>query len=344
MKKIFFTIITLSCIYSCIDPINLLNSENSKTMLVIDARMVKFKDKGSVFVDLIQSSFNTDRSFGYIADEVSVVNASGAKLVLDRTSIGRYSAVETPAFKFTYGDKYKIRVFNNNGEVYESAFEELTPTPAINKTSFKYTGPSLNKENNLFVSVNTTVSSGQKNKILKWDVSKTYLLTDQAWGAPLGKKCYITDKVDKLQVVMVDGGKVENNKPIDLVVTEKIADDQFAEGTYFTVVQEAIDLKTQNYFTAYNNLVQREGNIFETPPGSLPTNFLCISDSTKLVTGFFYAVQQDTARIYIDPSDVGSPARLCPVPPNEASDCPIPHCCNCLRTKGSSTSKPSFWR
>ena len=110
MKKIFFIIISLSCIYSCIDPINLLNSENSKTLLVIDARMVKFKDKGSVFVDLIQSSFNTDRSFGYIADEVSVVNASGAKLVLDRTSIGRYSAVETPAFKFTYGDKYKISI------------------------------------------------------------------------------------------------------------------------------------------------------------------------------------------------------------------------------------------
>lgn len=344
MNKLLIIALSIILFAKCVDKIDLLNPENARTMLVIDARMVKHKDVGRVYVDLIQSSFNTDRSFGFIADEVSVINTAGNKLILNRDAIGRYSISETSAFKFTYGQKYKIRVFINNGPVYESAFAELNPSPTINSGKFRYTGISANKEDNLFVSVNTTVNSTITNKVLKWDIIKAYQLTDQQFGGPLGKTCYITEKLDKGKVALIDSRSIENNKPVDLVVTQKLVDHQFAEGTYFTIVQEAIDLNTEKYFIAFNNLVQREGNIFETPPGMLPTNFKCVNDSTKLVTGYFYASQQDTVRIQVKPSDVGSPARQCPVPPNEASDCPVLNCCNCLLAKGSSRTRPSYWR
>ena len=338
---IFAVTISLS---RCIDPINLLNSENAKTMLVIDAKISKYKENGKIAVDLIQSSLDTKRSFGFIADEVSVINSSGNKLLLNRNEIGRYSAVETPAFKFTYGEKYKIRIAVTGGDTYESAFAELSQAPLISSAGFKYTGIAQNKTNNLLVTVTTTINSNLKNKILKWDVIKSYQLTEQPFGSPPGKICYVTAKEDKREIRTLDGRNIENNVPISLAVTEKLADYQYAEGAYITIIQEAIDQNTQKYFIAYNNLVQREGNLFETPPGALPTNFKCISDSTKLVIGYFYATQQDTARFFISPTSVGSPAKLCPVPPNEASNCPISQCCNCLNVTGSSRIKPPFWR
>lgn len=344
MKNLVTILLLAFSLTRCIDPINLLTSENAKTMLVIDAKISKYKDHGKIAVDLIQSSLDTRRSFGFIADEVSVINSSGDKLLLNRDEIGRYSANETTAFKFIYGEKYKVRIAITGGDTYESVFAEMNQSPLIGTVAFKYTGIAKDKTNNLIVSVNTTINSSLKNKILKWDVIKSYQLTEQPFGSPPGRICYVTTKEDRREVRTLDGRKIENNKPFDFIVTEKLIDYEYAEGTYFTIVQEAIDVNTQNYFIAYNNLVQREGNIFETPPGPLPTNFKCITDSTKLVTGYFYATQQDSARIFISPSAVGAPERLCPKPPNEASDCPFYQCCNCINIKGSSRIKPPFWR
>ena len=344
MNRIILILIVAFSFTRCIDPINLLTSENAKTMLVIDAKISKYKDNGKISVDLIQSSLDTRRSFGFIADEVAVLNGAGNKLILNRTEIGRYSANETSLFKFTYGEKYKVRVAITGGDTYESAFSELNQAPVISTAGFKYSGIAKDKTTNLVVSINTTISSNLKNKILKWDVIKTYQITEQPFGGPPGKICYVTTKEDIREVRTLDGRKIENNKPFDFIITEKLVNHEYAEGTYFTIVQEAIDVNTQNYFIAYNNLVQREGNIFETPPGPLPTNFKCITDTTKLVTGYFYASQQDSARIFISPSAVGAPERLCPKPPNEASDCPFYQCCNCINVKGSSRVKPPFWR
>lgn len=337
-------ILTAISLAHCVDKINLLNTDNARSMLVIDARMVKYKEKGLVMVDLIQSSLNTDRSFGFIADEVSLINASGNKLVIDRYAIGRYATSETPTFKFIYGEKYKIRVFNNNGDVYESSWAELNQSPVINKASFDYSEQNDNNKENLSLFVNTTINSNLKNKIIKWDVVQTYQFTEQKYGGIKGKICYIPEKLDKTNIKFIDGRVVEKDKPIDFLVSKKGVNYYYAEGSYFTIVQEAIDLNVQRYYTAYNNLVQREGNIFETPPGMLPTNFKCVSDSTKLVSGYFYATQQDTIRIFVSPNDVGTPARLCPIPPNEASDCPVAACCNCLNAKNSTAAKPFYWK
>ncbi len=341
MKKIIIMSMSILFLSKCVDPINLINDENAKTVLVIDAKMIKYKETGRILVDLIQSSFNTDRSFAFIADEVSVINSAGNKLVLNRYAIGRYSANETASFKFTYGQKYKIRVFNNNGDTYESSFEELYPSPSIQKTSFKY--EPVVKEG-LSLSVNTTLNNENKNKILKWDLFQVFKMTEQKFGGPNLRTCYFSNTLNKTKVSLIDANNLEVNKALDLTVVKDIVDHEYSEGSYITIVQQAIDKKAQSYFIAYNNLVQREGNIFETPPGALPTNFKCVSDTTKLVTGYFFATQQDTARIFLSPDQLGNPSRLCPIPPNEASDCPAVQCCNCLLFKNASLVRPSYWR
>jgi hypothetical protein len=221
MKKIIIMSMSILFLSKCVDPINLINDENAKTVLVIDAKMIKYKETGRILVDLIQSSFNTDRSFAFIADEVSVINSAGNKLVLNRYAIGRYSANETASFKFTYGQKYKIRVFNNNGDTYESSFEELYPSPSIQKTSFKYE-PGVKE--GLSLSVNTTLNNENKNKILKWDLFQVFKMTEQKFGGPNLRTCYtiVQQAIDKkAQSYFIAYTTLSKEKEIYLIIIQK---------------------------------------------------------------------------------------------------------------------------
>jgi hypothetical protein len=341
---IFFLIISLNI--RCVDPIDLVDSDQAISMLVINGKISKTNKKGYVAVDLIQSTFNTDRSFGVTASEVAVINEKGEKLVLEKLQIGRYEASETAAFPFVYGKLYKISVVNGK-DIYESNFMELNTSPLIQNSALNFT-PKIDENKGttgkLAISINTVFKESDKNKFLKWELLRSYQLTEQEFSGPLGRKCYVlNNKDDKLNEKLLDGRDFNVNKPFDFVVTDRSVDNLFAEGTYYTIIQEAVDFSTFKYFQAYNNLVQREGNIFETPPGPMPTNFRCVSDSTKLVNGYFYATQQDTSRIFIDPSKVGNPKRLCPVPPVEFNACPVVQCCDCLKLKNGTIRKPFYW-
>jgi hypothetical protein len=346
MIRIVIFLLSFSFLIRCVDPIDLVDQEQSISMLVINGKITKTSLTGYAAVDLIQSTFLTDRSFGVTASEVAVVNSKGEKLILDKIVIGRYGAKETAAFPFIYGEKYKISVINGK-DVYESEFMELNRVPKILSSTFNFT-PKIDEKSgtigDINISINTSFTENNPSKFLRLEPIRSYQLTEQNLGSPAGKTCYVLDNKDeKLNEKLFDSRGYEVNKPINFTVSERSVNHLFAEGAYYTIIQEALDFQTFKYYKAYNNLVQREGNIFETPPGPMPTNFKCISDSTKLVNGYFYATQQDTSRLYIDPEKVGRPARLCPVPPNEASNCPVLQCCDCLKLKNSTIKKPAYW-
>ena len=64
---------------SCIDKIDLLTSETAKSVVVIDGKIAKYKNEGSVTLSIFQSSFDTDRPFGLSVDEASVIDSKGNK-------------------------------------------------------------------------------------------------------------------------------------------------------------------------------------------------------------------------------------------------------------------------
>lgn len=346
MLRTIIFILSMGIFVRCVDPIDLVDKEQAISMLIINAKISKTNKTGRAEVDLIQSTFLTDRSFGVTATEVAVVNKDGKKLILDRIQIGRYVANESISFPFVVGDRYKISVINGK-DVYESSMMELLPAPKIQSSNFVFT-PKIDEQRgttgNIALKVSTSFDDIHKNKFLKWEVLRSYQMTEQEFGDPPRRNCYILDnKDDKLNEKLLDGRDFSVNKSFDYIVAERSVNNLFAEGTYYTIIQEALDFPTYKYHIAYNNLVQREGNIFETPPGPMPTNFRCVSDTTKLVNGYFYATQQDTTRIFIDPTQVGSPKRLCPVPPVESNSCPVVQCCDCLKLKNGTIRKPFYW-
>jgi hypothetical protein len=87
--------------------------------------------------------------------------------------------------------------------------------------------------------------------------------------------------------------------------------------------------------------------MFEAPVGKLETNFRNANEGIKdEIFGYFYATSREVIRVYIDPSEVGNPASICPWTGrvNPGRGCNIPEiCCDCSLLKGSSTVKPEYW-
>ncbi|MBK8700359.1 MAG: DUF4249 family protein [Saprospiraceae bacterium] len=348
-------LLTLSMIWfsACLDKIDLDIPSEYDNALVVQGGLVRVGDHAEISVQMRLISDEKGQSRVIRADKALVSNDKGQEVELTLNEEGFYvkSIKAGDGFNIDYGTAFGIYVKSFDGEEYQSTFKILKPTPEIEKIAFRsVTRQVVNNLNQLdsaefvglFVDTDVINPAGEKS-LLKFDIINSYRYTDQLMGFPPNKVCYVTARADLKNVQLYDGKKALETKLTDFPVYEKRLDYVFSEGYVGTVVQQAIDQETFDYFTQVNELNNREGNIYESPAGRIITNIQNILHPEKKAYGYFYAVSQDTARIGFLPELVGSPARECPVPPSETTPCPVRSCCDCLTLKGASLHKPAFW-
>lgn len=344
MNNYIFTILTILSLSSCLDTINLDIPLSIEESFVVQGILTKNGDTGLVNIFTNLSSKQAQPTRPVRVKSVFLYNDMEQKVELTESGDGKYTAVITDSdlFRFDTGMSFKCKIIDINGDAFESSLKLLPPTPKISEIKFILKSDGIASAD---VLVSTSLSSlKDESRIFKWDVIQSYKLTEQLEGFEPGRSCYVTTPVEILEIPLFDARNNNKAEISNLIVSSRKIDYHFSEGYYSTVVQQTIDAETYNYFFAYNNLVVREGNIFEPPAGTIPTNIKCITNPKKLTAGYFYAVEQDTARIFIDPSNVGNPSRQCPMPPGEMNPCPTRACCDCLSLKGSSLFKPHFWK
>ena len=338
-RNSFLALLTCFTITSCLDQVDLNIPLEATDGLVFQGGMVKVGDQ--VKVTLVVRFLTNVGGVSEISKlkEAYIENDKGQLLELSfEKAAHRIVTTSTPAFEINLGMKFRFKGAAVNDRKYESDWMTLNETPKIE--SLKYTIEDF-KSLTFQISTKTIDDAGQR-KIMKWDIENNYKLTDQLWGSPPGKLCYVTSKADLRKVKMLDTRESTDDRLDDFTVYGKNVDYLLSEGYYFTVIQQALDEKSYNYFQQVNELNQREGNIYEPPAGEIISNIRELSGSSKAY-GFFYVVEQDTSRIYISPEEAGNPARQCPVEPTEIDPCPVISCCDCLYLKGSTLNKPYFW-
>lgn len=328
--------------FGCLDKIDLNSPLSSSPFLIIDGKITVTSQQSKLRI-LVSLSATPSKPTSFVrVSEAFVINSKGVEKPLIDNRDGSYEYFGNIDFNFEIGEKYKVKLVAFTKEIYESEFVAFYEGAKIDSLTYEWEKGAL--EDKIIAVVETKTNNIVNNNILKWDVIQSYQLTEQLWGDPPGRTCYATAHVDLFDVALFDARQKGINQPIRYKVSEKPLDSKFAEGYYFTIVQEAIDVNTYNYFEAYNELLIRDGNIFESPAGTIPTNFKCTSHPSKIVLGYFYATSQDTARLKVDHQDVGNPKMQCPMPPTEFNPCPTRACCDCLSLKGSSLYKPHFWK
>ncbi len=353
MKRLFFLMLAIS-FASCLDKIDISVPKEFQESLVVQGGIVRYKESMRAEVQMRMISDDKGQSRTTRVEDVYVENSLGQKLQLLETGDGIYSA-EVPGwsdFNKEYGTKYRLVVLTLKNVQYMSSFKELMESPDIDRLQFKTVRKNVVSQlgaielaNFVELYTDSKIKDEKGNKyLLKYDIINSYKYTDQLWEGPLGKLCYVTQRADLTKVFLFDARFSEKEKLVDFPVYDRRLDYLFSEGYYGTVVQQAIDEEAFDYFTQINDLNNREGTIYEPPAGKIITNIKNVTDTTRSGHGYFVAVAQDTARIYIDPSDVGFPRRQCPTPPGEFTICPIRSCCDCLILKGASLQKPLFWK
>lgn len=366
MKKILFSIVlfllTAFVFSACLDEITLDNPIDLEESVAIQGSLIKGNpSRVDVFVSRLSNLTGVNLPKAILDAEVFIIDESGTELLLDNINSGFYELEipqNDPSFNVDINKKYQLKVVLVNGNEYISNLELMPAVPKITSLGINLverevvnvSGTTVLKSNIEFY-VNTpliTPGSTDKARVL-WELQGTYQLTDSpslscrpSQSQPDPKTCYIPEKINLDKVVVLDATKLNATELNEFPIYEGGINFKHSEGYYMTFLQRSLTSDAFKYWESTNEMLQRTGSIFEAPAGKIESNFTNPNNPEEEIFGYFYATQEDTSRIYVDPSVVDFPATNCPVIYDPLVG--EAQCCNCLKIDNSFTTKPSWWQ
>lgn len=288
----------------------------------------------------------------------------GRTKTISSIATGEFSELldpDDPGFPIEEGKKYRINAVLPDGRKYQSGWDELLPLVEIDSFAFRLAfseyvndAGTLVRDTFARFSVNTNArfpNSGKPAQ-LRWELDQAFKLMDfptrTLQDLPPPKLCYVIQKMLDTKVAFFNGRIAGTTQLADYEVITVPVGYEFAEAFYGTVYQQSITENTCAYFEEVNLLLSKTGTIFDPPVGELRSNIRALSDDGGAIQGFFYVANQDTARLYITPAEVGNPRKYCPrperTPPPPTIPPGVPDLCeDCLISKGAQLEKPAWW-
>jgi len=377
-KKATYLILAMAALtgawHACRDPYNPPVIEQPNSYLVVDG-FINTTPGDTSYITLSRTR-NLNDSAQFVPEKratVAVESESGQRVQLRERGNGLYYL---PPQSFTSGQKYRLDVHIYAGSEYASDFVEAKTTPPIDSVTWKKDGnvdiylfthdPANNTRYYRWDYAETWEYDAFYDSNLGWDnntLSIYYLdssqLTYQCFREAKSRDISIAtttnlaqDIVDSQRVATVAKG------------TEKIAYRYSIEVSQFGLTKEAFE-----YWQLLKKNSNQLGTLFDPQPSQITGNLKCLSNPAEPVIGFISFSSVSKKRIFIRGAEVapwGYPSEelTCPahiIPPDSAiyylqgaSYSPAyfvtggylavapQHCVDC-RTKGGTTTKPSFW-
>ena len=346
-------------LFTCQEYIEFEEPETFKESIYIEGKLTK-GSPSTVVVKIGQVfDFVTSPSL-YLAEYVQLIDESENVLELKTRAQGIFKLEipeDHPYFKVDYGSAYKIKFKLRTGETYESSYDTLyqVPTPTdltLDKISknVSFLDGTFETQEIVTFNISTPLVSENGNKPnLMWELQSVYKQTDYPTGGGLRrcpvtgppKVCYLTiDPVENYKVL--NATSLASSQVTDFNILE--ADNSntfvFSEGHYLTAFQQSISNAAYEYWSRVNEVVYRDGTIFETPAGKVRSNIKNIdSQSQEEVYGYFFVTESKLIRAYVSADYAGNPRPQCPA----AGDMHSVFCDNCLCEINSTTEKPDYW-
>ena len=351
----FLIILSISFFSSCLDKIDFTRPEGDLRELVIQGTLVK-GDPNVVHVRITnifdQSGLVNPKRIS--VNEVIVSNDKGQSKTLKENGRGDYIIQifdNDPSFTIDFQTSYKVFVRTINGEEYESTFDSMDKVPIMELIDVKKITKQIFNDKldrlldipYLQFTINTPLFAPNEldKPNLRWVFKETYKFTDspRRFNA-VPKTCFITENAKLTNLVLINGEEMDTDRLDNFLVYEREVASQLAEGYYLTIIQQTLSPSAYDYWAQVKEITTKTGSMFESPAGTLITNFKTTNEAARPVTGYFYASQADTLRLYISPDFVDNPQRFCP-PPIATFGCDL--CCDCLQHSGGTITKPAFW-
>jgi len=376
LKSLAFYLV-LSCLLSaCVETIDFQLPVGFDESIVVQGKL-SVAEVNSIDVHISQLFNNDAKTDFFHINEVLLQDDLNNEIEVDFIGTQIYRTELDDDFPIDYNRKYRILLALRNGQNIESEFVSIKDLPKENSLSF-------NVDNRIVLSefgeeierpyvqyfLDTRLSNDKRTKY-HHDIRRTYKFTDYSRPKPLLDNflsippldfkrhvCYITDKRDVNDIRLFDplllSNVISSDFRYESLIYEEPLDHKYAEGYYFTVIQESLDSSAFEYYDKITRVLGFTGGMFEPKPALVKSNMKFLEDTESKVYGFFYATTQDTTRIYVDIDAVGRPDTICLSPgagfssgeilsPQTSCRWKIYACCDCLNEEASSLEKPAFW-
>jgi hypothetical protein len=360
-NKFFKTSLLLSLLTltACLDPIELKIPEGFDETLVIQGVLTKGSPSSMELTVTRMFDFTIESLTRVNVSEVILSDEEGNSVEIDRAGTGLYRTVfdESHPIEIALNKSYKVNILTFDGRRYESTLEALLPVPQVDSLAIQgiekeivfADGETTRVDSLVRLALYTPLSEASSGErvSLKWDLRRVYRVTDTPIEVGVQRKtCYLTEDINITTVKIFDANDLGTIRLEDYEVFDQAFNPTMGEGLYYELIQSSLTPTAFEYFDQVRQVLEREGNMFEAPPGKLVTNFINTEDAREEVFGYFYATTTDTARVYVSPDFANFPRTFCPPASGLTrmdGSCAAPTCCDCLSFENSTTIRPSFW-
>ena len=221
------------------------------------------------------------------------------------------------------GGTYILEIVLTDGTTYRSRPETM-PT-AIGRDSAYYEVAKREKVSDsgvLFedrvveIYVDTQLPENEPLLYLKWDLETVYSVTTIIYGQLSTEVtfCYFFDYPNAQAIQLFNRRELpEGNVLQKQFLGARELDYSFLERHYFNVIQSSLTAGAYNYWRQVGQVSNRTGSVFDTPPGLVQGNIYNVEDTEEQVLGYFEATRVDTARFFLNRTDI---------PFNVSANCP----------------------
>ncbi len=349
---IVFVIIICFLANSCIETIDLADRSNTEQYITINGQITSLNEP---YVVTIAKSGTFNEYIEKISDaDVKIIGSNGYIYQLEPTEAGRYETDQNQPPGIV-GNTYFLMVTLNNGDIYQSAIEELLPVSPIEDITFEYVKEKeLNEELNIVdrkrvkISVTNGIRDNSEITYYKWNVTGEYefreseALTDIFMFTNVGPvllTCFVDDPIRLGEVYVFNTEEALGHEKFKQEIKSIDVDYKFAFNYCVHVQQESLSCEAYQFWTNVQEVTEREGGLFENTPGNITGNISNIDDPEEIVLGYFYASAVTEKKIFISADLVGNPVSPCYVIDDDFEA----ECMECLEIPNSRRGLPSYW-
>jgi len=269
---------------------------------------------------VITVSRTSDYSGGRFIPEngctVTVQDDQGNIFPFERKGRGRYEA-EFYQGDLQYGRAYMLRVIANDGEVFESNYQTLTPAPPIDSVTAVYE-PKATVENpdglkgyQFFVSTSDPTGN---TRFYRWSMEETweyhapftlYAMWDGEWHFDFAfpddrSRCWKTMDVPGIFTGTTRDISEDILKNVKLNYVSTQSDR--LKWRYSLLVREyALSAEAYEFWNGLQKQTQETGGLYELQPYMIKGNITCTSNPGETALGFFSASGVSKKRVFVYP-------------------------------------------
>lgn len=344
MAKHAFLFLLLLSLFSCITPYDP-SIEFAIPKLVVEGQITD--DPGPYQVRVTYSAaFNNDESiFGRYPEnaEVFISDSEGNMEQLSYQGAGKY-LTNRNGMRGTAGRFYTLRIVLQEGQVYESLPELLSPVPPIDTLYKEYRRLDEGFLRGEFdILIDSTDPPGPNN-YYKWEFTHYSKEAYCRYGLvrkefrdvyPCCQDCWHTDTC--YGCINISNDHLINGNTITRRHITTIPYD--TKEPYFLLVKQiSLSENMYNFWKAAKQIIHNSGGVFDKPPITVRGNIFNKADSGEQVLGYFAASSVYSLPVFIRRDQVGETPFGTNIPLRVSNIC-----IDCEESPISTRSKPPGW-